>query len=113
LPWCQYSRGHVIVDFFTLRARASTRAALDRLGALMLAVVMALLAWRTTLGGLSAWQSQSGSMMLGFPEWVVFAHIVPPLALTALIALVQALRGFDAPAHNVPGGTDNAGGALK
>jgi TRAP-type C4-dicarboxylate transport system permease small subunit len=113
MPWCQYSRGHVIVDFFTLRARASTRAALDRLGALMLAVVMALLAWRTTLGGLSAWQSQSGSMMLGFPEWVVFAHIVPPLALTALIALVQALRGFDAPAHNVPGGTDNAGGALK
>jgi hypothetical protein len=34
-------------------------------------------------------------MMLGFPEWIVYCGIVPPLVLTALIALVQAVRGFD------------------
>jgi hypothetical protein len=33
-------------------------------------------------------------MMLGFPEWIVYALMVPPLALTAVIGLVQALRGF-------------------
>ena len=58
---------------------------------------MALVAWRTTLGGLNAWRSQSGSMMLGFPEWVVYCCMVPPFVLTALIAFArQALRGLRA-----------------
>ena len=32
-------------------------------------------------------------MMLGFPEWIVYLALVPPLALTAVIALYQAVRG--------------------
>jgi TRAP-type C4-dicarboxylate transport system permease small subunit len=94
LPWCQVRRGNIIVDFFTAKAAASTQARLDRMGAFVLAVAMGLLTWRTTVGGLSAWKSQSGSMMLGFPEWIVYCFMVPPLALTAVIALVQAVRGF-------------------
>jgi hypothetical protein len=58
---------------------------------------MALLAWRTTLGGLNAWKSGSGTMLIGFPEWVIYSTMVPPLALTAVIALVQAWRGFPPP----------------
>lgn len=38
-------------------------------------------------------------MMLGFPEWVVYAAIVPALALTAAIGLAQALRGFARELH--------------
>ena len=95
LPWCQVRRGNIIVDFFTSRASAGMNAALDRLGALLLAAAMALLAWRTVLGGLSAWRTQSTTMMLGFPEWIVYCFMVPPLVLTALIALWQALRGFE------------------
>lgn len=102
LPWCQARRGNIIVDFFTVRASAAARARLDRLGAFAVAMVMGLLAWRTGLGGLSAWKSQSGSMMLGFPEWITYAAMVPALGLTALIALVQGLRGFEAPASAVP-----------
>jgi TRAP-type C4-dicarboxylate transport system permease small subunit len=33
-------------------------------------------------------------MMLGLPEWWVYVLMWPPLVLTALIALAQALRGF-------------------
>ena len=87
-------RGNIIVDFFTAKASAATNAALDRLGALLLAVAMALLAWRSAIGGWNAWTSQAGSMMLGFPEWIVYCGIVPPLALTAAIGFMQALRGF-------------------
>lgn len=94
MPWCQLRRGHVMVDFFTTRASRVTQHRLDRLGAALLAAVMALLAWRSTLGGLNAWRSNAGSMILAFPEWVVFAAMVPPLALTAAIALLQAVRGF-------------------
>ena len=94
MPWCQAQRGHIIVDFFTARATPSTIERLDRLGALLLAVVMALLAWRTTLGGLNAWKSGSGTMLIGFPEWIIYCAIVPPLALTSAIAFVQSRRGF-------------------
>ncbi len=94
LPLGQLRRANIIVDFFTQRARPATRAALDRIGAALLALAMALLAWRAAVGGLSAWETQSETMMLGFPEWPVYAAIVPALALTGVIAAVQALRGF-------------------
>lgn len=89
LPWCQLRRGNIIVDFFTSSASPRTTAVLDGLGALLLAAVMLLLAWRTLLGGLNAWDNHSGSMLLGFPDWVVYWGMVPPLLLTALIALWQ------------------------
>jgi len=93
MPWCQLRRGNIIVDFFTAKASERTNATLDRFGALLLGLVFALLAWRTTMGGLNAWSSQSGTMMLGFPEWVVYAAMVPPFVLTTCIALVQAATG--------------------
>ena len=95
LPWCQVRRGNIIVDFFTAKASDRTNAGLDRLGALLLGLAMAVLAWRTTIGGIKAWQSQSGTMMIGFPEWIVYCAMVPPLALCAVIGLAQALRGFE------------------
>lgn len=96
LPWCQIKRGNIIVDFFTAKASPSTTLALDRLGALLASLCLGVLAWRTTLGGLNAYSTGSGTMMMGFPEWVVYACMVPPIALTAMIALWQAAVGFEA-----------------
>lgn len=96
LPWCQLRRGNIIVDFFTAKAGERTNAGLDRLGALLLGLAMALMSWRAVVGGVSAWQSHSGTMMLGFPEWIVYAAMVPPLVLTAVIGLAQAAWGFPA-----------------
>lgn len=94
LPWCQLRRAHINVDFFTARAGARTNALLDRLGALVVGAMVAMLAWRSVAGGLNAWRSQSGTMMLNFPEWIVYAVMVPPMALAAAIAAVQFARGF-------------------
>ncbi len=94
LPWCQWKRGNIIVDFFTAKASPAVQEKLDRLGALLLALAVGFLAWRTTLGGLSAWTSNSSSMIRGFPEWIVYVGMVPPLVLTAVIALAQAIKGF-------------------
>ena len=98
MPWCQLQRGNIIVDFFTAKSSQRTIAGLDRFGALLLGLTMALLAWRTTLGGINAWKSGSGTMLIGFPEWIVYVGMVPPLALTAVIGLTQAVRGFPPPA---------------
>jgi TRAP-type C4-dicarboxylate transport system permease small subunit len=94
LPWCQMRRGNIIVDFFTARASERTIAWLDRFGALLFAFALALMSWRTTIGGINAWKSQSGTMMIGFPEWIIYIAMVPPLVLCVVIGLAQALRGF-------------------
>ncbi len=89
MPLCQLRKGHIIVDFFTAKASEATTNLLDRLGALVVSAVFALVAWRSVLGGINAYESFSGTMMLGFPEWVVYAAMVPPFVLCSLIALTQ------------------------
>ena len=91
MPLCQLRRGNIRVDFFTARASAGTVAWLNRSGALLMALCISVLAWRSALGGLNAHANFSSSMMLGVPHWWVYAGMVPPLILTALIALCQAL----------------------
>lgn len=94
MPLCQLRRGNIIVDFFTAKLSDDANEKLDRLGALVLSLIFVLLAWRTTLGGISSFDANSETQIMGFPEWVVYAFMVPPFVITALIALYQALFGF-------------------
>lgn len=97
LPWCQVKRGNIVVDFFTSKASLAAQDTMNRTGALLLGCVMALLAWRTSVGGVNSFQTHSETQILGLPEWIVYAAMVPPLALTMLIALHQGVFGFEAP----------------
>ena len=94
LPWCQMQRGNIIVGFVTARASRATKDALDRFGALLFAAVLGLMTWRSAIGGFNAWRTNAGTMMLGFPEWIIYCGIVPPLALCTVIGLAQAAFGF-------------------
>jgi TRAP-type C4-dicarboxylate transport system permease small subunit len=96
MPLCQVRRGNIIVDFFTENLPPSVNSLLDRIGAFVLAAVFALLTWRTTLGGLSAYNAHSMTMLMGIPEWIVYAAMVPPFALACVIGLTQSVFGFDA-----------------
>jgi TRAP-type C4-dicarboxylate transport system permease small subunit len=96
LPYGQLRRGNIIVDFFTVRAGPRVQAALDALGALLLAAVMALLAWRTAAGMLTVKAAGEITMIVGFPVWLGYAAIVPSLALTALVGLATALEALKA-----------------
>src|SRR4051812_25738784 len=101
MPLCQLHRGNIVVDFFTARAPKRLNRGLDRLGALFLAICCGLLAWRAALGGLSSWNANSSTMLLGVPEWFAYAPMVPGFALTAVIGFRQALFGFgDQPDHH-------------
>jgi len=90
LPWCQMRRGNIIVDFFTARLPARAQAVLDAAGALLLALVMALVAWRAGAGAISVWDSGERGMISRVPQWIGYAAIVPPIALTALAGLYTA-----------------------
>lgn len=92
LPWCQFRRGNIIVDFFTQRAGERVTGALDRSGALLLAVMLALLAWRSGAGALAVQAAGEQTMILGLPMWWAYATLAPGLALTAVIAVMQAVK---------------------
>jgi TRAP-type C4-dicarboxylate transport system permease small subunit len=98
LPWCQLHGSNIIVDFFTQRLRERANRLLDGVGCLLIAVMCALLAWRTGIGAVSVREAHEASMILDLPMWWVYASLAPGLALTAVVALVQAamyLRGDD------------------
>ena len=94
MPLCQLRRGNIIVDFFTAKLSERTNDKLDRFGTLLRVVIFGLLAWRTSLGGLNVFSANSETQIMGFPEWVVYAAMVPPFILTGLIALHQTVFGF-------------------
>lgn len=96
MPLCQVRQGNIIVDFFTSNCSEATTSIMDRIGALVLAAIFALMAWRTVIGGISAYNANSLTMLMGIPEWIVYAAMVPPFALTAVIGLTQSIMGFDA-----------------
>lgn len=96
LPYCQLRRGNIIVDFFTVRAGPRVQAALDAFGALLLALVMAVLAWRTALGMVAVRAAGEVSMIVGFPIWVGYAAIVPSLVLASVAALHTAQESWKA-----------------
>jgi TRAP-type C4-dicarboxylate transport system permease small subunit len=95
LPICQWRSANIIVDFFTSKASPRINARLDSMGAMLVALMMGLIAWRTTAGAFSQYQSGSTTMLLQWPEWIAYAAMVPSLALTAVIAVYMAVVGKD------------------
>jgi TRAP-type C4-dicarboxylate transport system permease small subunit len=94
LPWCQLQGGNIVADFFTTGVRKSIRRRLDSLGAVLFSIVMALVAWRTGVGALILKANGETTMILGFPIWIGYALMAPGLALTAVVAAVDALTAW-------------------
>ncbi|HZH05587.1 MAG TPA: TRAP transporter small permease [Lautropia sp.] len=93
-PMCQMRGGHIIVDFFTQGVGRVTRKRLDGVGALVLAVMMALLAWRTAAGAVDAKANNETSMIMELPTWLGYALMVPSFGLASIAALYVASRHF-------------------
>jgi TRAP-type C4-dicarboxylate transport system permease small subunit len=89
-PWCQMRRANIIVDFFTQKLSNKTQRLLDAAGAMLLALMCLLLAWRTAVGAVAVQQAHETTMIIGLPMWWAYASLAPGLALGAAVALVQA-----------------------
>ena len=90
LPLTQLRGGHVIVDFFTAHSRPAVREWLDALGALLVGLAGALIAWRMTHGALSLREANDQSTILGVPTWYAVALMLPSFALLAVCGLYTA-----------------------
>ena len=95
MPLCQLKRENIIVDFFTAKCSDATNFKRDRLGDLFMTVIFALLSWRCGAAAINAKETMGASMLLGFPDWIVFTSMCIPFGITAVIALMQTLSQFN------------------
>lgn len=92
LPYCELKGGHVLVDFFTLKAPDSMKRFLDAAASILMAAVAFLLAWRTGVGTLEMREYQETSMVLDLPVWWTYAPLAPAFALLGVTALYNMMR---------------------
>lgn len=92
LPYAQMRNAHIIVDFFTLKAPLKLRRFLDVFAALLLAFCAAILAWRSSVGGIDTYQYGESSMILAWPLWWSFITLGPGFLLLSLTSLYSAWR---------------------
>lgn len=90
LPFCQMVRGHIIVDFFTVKLPPRVLAVLDTFAAAVLATVAFVIAWRLSIGLSELRGSGDSSMILRVPTWYAYVPMVPSFALLGCAALYTA-----------------------
>ena len=90
LPYGQFRRVNIIVDFFTARASTRTQRTLDSIGSLLLATVMGLVAWRTGAGAIAMQAGGETSMIMSVPLWYGYAVMAPAFGLASAAGLYTA-----------------------
>ena len=96
LPYTQFRHGNIIVDFFTTGLAPHRQSALDGMGTLLYAAMMALVCWRVGAGGVQAYFNQETSALMAIPIWIPYVLMLPGLALGAMLGCVQTLDHFRA-----------------
>ena len=89
LPYTQFRRANIVVDFFTTGASEATQRRMDAFGILLYTVTMALVTWRVAVGGIDIHEAQERSMLMDLPLWIPYALMLPGLALCVLIGIAQ------------------------
>ena len=64
-------------------------------GDLFMTIIFVLLAWRCGAAAINAKETMGASMLLGFPDWIVFTSMCIPFGSTAFIAAMQVLTKFE------------------
>ena len=92
LPYCQMVGENVLVDFFLERAPDGVKKFFDALGSLIYGLIIALLACRTTLGGVDIYENNETTIILEFQYWTVFPFAVLCLALLCAVCIYTFCR---------------------
>ncbi len=95
-PYCTLMNEHLRVEFFTSALSERSHEVLDGFANLLLAIVMAVLAWRSSIQAQEIYEAGEVTVMREIPVWIPVACLVPSLALTALCGFNRALHHFSA-----------------
>lgn len=102
LPYCTLLGEHIKVDFFTEKMRDSLKRPIDGVAELLLALIAAVLAWRTVLSAISVHESGEVTTLVSLPVWIPTAALVPGLMLMSVCAAYRAMVSFH-PTKPMPG----------
>ncbi|TPE43801.1 TRAP transporter small permease [Amaricoccus solimangrovi] len=91
LPYCTDERAHVRVDVLDNAIGPRGRWFGDALSRLLSGAVLSVLAWRSALKALDAWEYADTTNMLGLPIWPFYALIALGIALCVLVLAEQLL----------------------
>lgn len=86
LPYCQMTRGNVVVDFFTTNTSPRGKAVLDAFGALLYLVVAILFTWRLYYGALELRANAEVLANFNFYRWWTV-----PFDLFCMLVLIAAI----------------------
>jgi TRAP-type C4-dicarboxylate transport system permease small subunit len=86
LPYCQLRRANIVVDFFTTKAGARTKAVLDAAGSLVYLLVAAIFTWRLYFGMVELRANNEQIAAFAFYRWWTL-----PLSILCMIVLVAAV----------------------
>lgn len=92
LAYCEMTRHHLRVDFFTTRLAKKHRDRLDAFAHLLVALVSVVMAWRTSVAALSLKEAGEISMMLSWPVWPAVALLVPSFVVLAAAGFYNAVQ---------------------
>ena len=98
LPWCQLRRGNIFVDTFTLKLPVVWQRRIDAGWDIVYALVMALVAWRLSVGAAAAFSTGENTMVLQIPSYLPIGLCSALAALVGACAVVSAARLLRAPA---------------
>ncbi|WP_291587360.1 TRAP transporter small permease [Comamonas sp. UBA7528] len=93
LPYTQFRRANIIVDFFTTHASTKAQRRMDALGTWLYTVTMVMVAWRVAVGGMDIYTAQERSMLMDLPLWIPYVLMLPGLVLCVLIGVMQLFEG--------------------
>jgi TRAP-type C4-dicarboxylate transport system permease small subunit len=86
LPYCQLTRGNIVVDFFTTNLGARAKAVLDAIGSLLYLLVAAIFLWRMYYGMLELRANNEQIASFAFYRWSTL-----PLNIICMIVLIAVI----------------------
>jgi len=104
LPYCQLTRGNVVVDFFTVNMAPRGKATLDGFGTLLYLLIAAMFTWRLYYGGWELYESSEVLAAFDFYRWwTVPIHLACMIVLLCVIAYTLACDIRDAKTDQASG----------
>lgn len=95
LPWAGLRGAHARVEIFTARLSTRGQRWLDRLWLILLAVALAVVAWRMGVGMAGKLRAAETTFLLRIPVGWAYAACLPAAWTAAVCALWSALRPGD------------------
>ncbi len=89
LPECHRQKGHVVVDFFTIKASKTTLLILSTVSEVLFFMFSILFVWRLSIGTYEAWEYSEQTMILGLPYWVAYSCGILSMLLITANSIVQ------------------------